>query len=240
MVSELEEDSVDFEQELHDELISVYRRTGLATGYWPHYFLRAVRKDGGLVVARKLLAPGQASSGFGRLIEARRVDLSVEYIAMSERFAPLFTTTELEVAKDRLDNLPHWAFPKPRDSESFPTEVQESENYREGSVRRITVNWYERNPKARAACISYRGAQCFSCDLKFEERYGAIGRGYIHVHHLRPLSRLSEAYKLDPRKDLVPVCPNCHAMLHRRDPPLDVEQLRAILRSASGNSCANV
>ena len=69
-------------------------------------------------------------------------------------------------------------------------------------------------------------------EMNFEARYGKIGRDFIHVHHKRPLSSLKKQYKVDPKKDLVPVCPNCHAMLHRRTPPYDVEQLRAIIRDA--------
>jgi len=69
-------------------------------------------------------------------------------------------------------------------------------------------------------------------DIAFEERYGEIGKGFIHVHHKRPLAALGKRYRLNAVKDLVPVCPNCHAMLHKREPPYDIEQLRAILRSA--------
>jgi len=68
--------------------------------------------------------------------------------------------------------------------------------------------------------------------MAFEERYGEIGKGFIHVHHKRALAALGKHYRLNAVQDLVPVCPNCHAMLHKREPPCDVEQLRAILRSA--------
>jgi 5-methylcytosine-specific restriction protein A len=69
------------------------------------------------------------------------------------------------------------------------------------------------------------------CDIAFEERYGVIGQGFIHVHHKRPLATLAKRYRLNAVKDLAPVCHNCHAMLHKREPLYDVEQLRAILRS---------
>lgn len=86
-------------EEFNKELLSLYRRTGEATNYWPSYFLRSVRANGGLVVAKKLLAPGRASSGFDRLIDARRTDLSVEHIVLEPRFVHLFTEEELKVAK---------------------------------------------------------------------------------------------------------------------------------------------
>ena len=50
-----EEDRMATEAEFHEEMLSMYRRTGVATGYWPGYFLRSVRQDGGLAVAKKLL-----------------------------------------------------------------------------------------------------------------------------------------------------------------------------------------
>jgi 5-methylcytosine-specific restriction protein A len=102
----------------------------------------------------------------------------------------------------------------------------------EGSVQRVLANRYERNVRARAACIQHFGAQCSVCDLRFVDRYGEVGTDFIEVHHKRPLATLGKQYHLDPIMDLVPVCPNCHAMLHRRDPPYDVEQLRFIVQSA--------
>jgi 5-methylcytosine-specific restriction protein A len=220
-------------EEFNLELLSLYRRTGEATNYWPSYFLRSVRKQGGLVLAKKLLAPGQVSSGFDRLVEVRRADLSLEHIVLEPRFAHLFTAEELTVARSRLSQLPLNAFPESADPGVTAEQVASDILYHEGSVQQIVVNAYERDPKARQACIQHHGAECAICELDFETQYGEIGRGYIHVHHKRPLSSLRKNYNIDPKKDLVPVCPNCHAMLHRRTPPYDVEQLRAIIQDAS-------
>ena len=55
-------------------------------------------------------------------------------------------------------------------------------------------------------------------------------KGFIHIHHLIPLSGIKQDYRLNPETDLIPVCPNCHAMLHRRDPPFTPEELKARLR----------
>jgi 5-methylcytosine-specific restriction protein A len=68
------------------------------------------------------------------------------------------------------------------------------------------------------------------CGLDFEERYGEIGRGFIHVHHTMTLAFRRGDYDVDHEKDLAPVCPNCHAMLHTSDPPLSVPELKAMLR----------
>lgn len=97
----------------------------------------------------------------------------------------------------------------------YPDEVHE-ENLYEGAVKEVKVNAYERNIRARNKCIEHFGLDCIICGFNFEEVYGELGEGFIHVHHLIPLSELGKNYKVDPKKDLVPVCPNCHTMLHRK------------------------
>jgi 5-methylcytosine-specific restriction enzyme A len=111
----------------------------------------------------------------------------------------------------------------------FPDEVDESEVLREGTVYKILVNAYERNPQAWQKCIDHYGTQCHSCKFDFSKQFGILGKGFIHVHHLYPISEVGAEYEIDPIKDLCPVCPNCHAMIHRRSPPYSIEEIRAIL-----------
>ena len=98
-------------------------------------------------------------------------------------------------------------------------EIATPERYFEGALRHIAVNAYERDPRARKACIEHYGCNCSVCGFSFRERFGRIGDGFIHVHHLKPLADIGRDYEVDPIADLFPVCPNCHAMLHRRVPP---------------------
>lgn len=110
----------------------------------------------------------------------------------------------------------------------------------EGAKKRVEVNKYERDPGARQACIDHHGTTCTVCGLDFEMRYGEIGRRYIHVHHKTPLSQITapENYKINPIEDLIPVCPNCHAMLHKGESePFTVEELQLQMhQAAQGNS----
>jgi 5-methylcytosine-specific restriction protein A len=99
----------------------------------------------------------------------------------------------------------------------------------EGAKIQIVVNKYERSPANRAACISYYGPICQVCSFDFGSFYGQIGQDYIEVHHRVPVSSMGGAYRVDPVTDLVPVCGNCHAMMHRKNPPLSVEELKALL-----------
>ena len=114
----------------------------------------------------------------------------------------------------------------------FPDEVDSVQTFREGAVRQVSVNAYEREPKARQKCIDYYGSSCSICGFDFGRAFGQQGKGFIHVHHLRPLSEIAEEYEIDPIKDLRPVCPNCHAMIHRSSPPLSLEQIKMLLKSA--------
>jgi len=100
----------------------------------------------------------------------------------------------------------------------------------EGKAEKVKVNRYERNRMARRVCIERWGCQCAVCDMSFSEVYGEIGDGFIHVHHLTPLGSIGDSYTVDPVRDLRPVCPNCHAMLHRREPPFGIEELRRLGR----------
>lgn len=114
----------------------------------------------------------------------------------------------------------------------IPEEIGQPEEYVEGATTTISVTVHERDLKAREACINHYGARCIVCRFSFEEKYGALGAGYIHVHHVRPLSEIDEEYQIDPIDDLRPVCANCHAMLHKTKPPLSTEDLKAIIESA--------
>jgi 5-methylcytosine-specific restriction protein A len=102
----------------------------------------------------------------------------------------------------------------------------------EGAISREPVNRYERDPRARKACLEYHGFRCAVCKFSFEEHYGELGRSYIHVHHTMELSKVPPGYRVNPVTDLIPLCPNCHAMIHRpTGQALTVEELRQRLMS---------
>lgn len=96
---------------------------------------------------------------------------------------------------------------------TFISPIQE-EVLEEGTEKQITSIRYERNRKARDLCLSYHGKTCKRCGLNFEESYGAKYAGLIEVHHIIPISEIGASYIVDPIKDLIPLCPNCHAIVH--------------------------
>ncbi|WP_312671686.1 HNH endonuclease [Pseudescherichia sp.] len=118
---------------------------------------------------------------------------------------------------------------EPITSNLFPDEIKREATYVEGAAVQVTVNRYERDRKARQAALEWHGYQCKVCGIDMTKVYGEIAKGFIHVHHLIPLSEIKENYQVDPKTDLIPVCPNCHAILHRQDPPLKPEVLKNLI-----------
>lgn len=111
----------------------------------------------------------------------------------------------------------------------YDDEIQQDTVFVEGSVTSVNVNYYERNQTARKACLDLMGNSCVVCGFNFKTVYGVIGDGFIHVHHKIEISSIKESYSVDPKNDLVPVCPNCHAMLHRKKPAYSIEELKDII-----------
>lgn len=112
----------------------------------------------------------------------------------------------------------------------YPDEL-DGKTYKEGAARSVTVNAYERSEKARKECIEFHGLNCKVCDFNFAEIYGDLGIGFIHVHHILDISEVGEEYDVRPKEDLIPVCANCHAMLHRVKPAMSVESLQTRLKT---------
>ena len=118
----------------------------------------------------------------------------------------------------------------------FPSSDQFNQLHIEGSEYRITQSMRERNSVARVLCIEhYRSLNggrltCSVCDFDFFYTYGEIGKDFIHVHHLDPLSETKGARQITPVNDLVPVCPNCHAMIHRWNKTRSISEMRKIIK----------
>ena len=102
----------------------------------------------------------------------------------------------------------------------------------EGARLVVQVNAFERNPIARQQCIAYHGCNCSVCGFNFNDAYGSSAEGYIHVHHLKPLASIGKEYAIDPINDLRPVCANCHAVIHLRQPPYEIDELKGIFQAS--------
>jgi len=228
--------NMSIETKFNKEMEDLYHVVGKATGYWANYYLRSVRDNGGLAHAKKALSKkNTAQDGFVKLIEVGRPDLSIEASVVKEEYIELFTQEEIEEAKRRLSTVPNYAWRKEVEpQENFFGEIENKEIFKEGSTKQVTVNIYERNQAARKECLKKHGYNCKVCGTSFIKTYGEIGRNFIHVHHTKPLAGISGEYELNPKKDLTPVCPNCHAMLHTLSPPLSIDELKEKLNENKG------
>ena len=114
------------------------------------------------------------------------------------------------------------------DSPELAEELNRESVFPEGAKSQIVVNAYERNKDARAECLSHHGRSCAVCDFNFGKEFGDLGEGFIHVHHRIPISTSSGINNINPIDDLIPVCPNCHAMLHRTADTMAIEDLKEL------------
>lgn len=106
-----------------------------------------------------------------------------------------------------------------------------SQKYKEGTPYEVKLTVYERNYQARKKCLEYHGYSCIACEFNFEKTYGPIGKDFIHVHHLKKNSDIGESYEINPVNDLIPVCPNCHSMIHRHPKTLEIDEIKNLLRN---------
>lgn len=210
------------EDQLHEEMIAIYQYVGRETGYWARRYLQRVKRVGGLQAAKDWLKPKSSpTSGLQKLIEINRLDLSLEALVLRQPWASLFTSEELSVAQKRLNVVSGFRLSE---------EVSGDQKLVEGSVCQVTINSYERNSEARRRCIEHYGVSCCVCGFNFEEKFGSLAQGFIHVHHLKPLSEIQEEYEVDPIADLRPVCPNCHAMIHLGAKARSIEEVKSWLK----------
>lgn len=110
-----------------------------------------------------------------------------------------------------------------------PTDSKSQNSFREGTPNQVTLTRYERNPYARKVCLDHYGYTCVICDFNFENIYGTVGKDFIHVHHLTGIAGVGESHKTDPIRDLRPVCPNCHAMIHRRKEAYSIDEVKQFI-----------
>jgi 5-methylcytosine-specific restriction endonuclease McrA len=147
---------------------------------------------------------------------------SEQDLLMAARFIARSRAALHPLPKEKLTRRPEYTAPE--EIPSSPTE------YVEGAVRSILVNAYERNRRAREKCIQHYGRTCVVCGFDFRARYGQAAAGYIQIHHVVPIARIRKEYRLNPIADLRPVCPNCHAVIHRREPAFSIDEVKRMLR----------
>ena len=113
--------------------------------------------------------------------------------------------------------------------EAAESSDEEIDGYPEGALTTVQANRFERDRRNRAAAIAIHGTSCLACGVEMGNVYGGIAQGFIEIHHVTPVSQLGAGYRIDPAKDLVPLCPNCHSVTHRCSPPFSVEEIQSLI-----------
>jgi len=111
------------------------------------------------------------------------------------------------------------------------------ESSKEGEKKLRFVTYYERDSKLRRQAIAIHGTTCAACGFNFGKFYGEYAEGFVHVHHVMPVSEFGGSKSVNPETDLVPLCANCHSVVHRKkDKTLTVQELKQLIESASNKN----
>lgn len=139
---------------------------------------------------------------------------------------------ELKTALENL-NLVQEGMTKAGYIDRLPTEAlpfEENKFYKEGKLTEVFVNRFERNQNARSECIKHYGAVCQGCGFDFGAFYGSDFQGFIHVHHIVSLADIGKEYTINPVTDLIPLCANCHSVVHLKKPTLVIDELKKLIK----------
>ena len=107
--------------------------------------------------------------------------------------------------------------------------IKKSTPEQEGRHVKREQEVYVRSASAREKCKRHYECTCQACGLKMEDIYGEIGKGFIEVHHLVPIHLFDDTHEIDPINDLITLCPNCHAMIHKLEDPGDISALKGLI-----------
>ena len=158
----------------------------------------------------------------------RRIDLSMS--KQLARFDGIATAEEMDLVRPWASRFLAAVLALAPLETQQTAKNKSAEGFEEGAASVTRTIRYERDRRNRAAAIAIHGTACLACGVELGAKYGMVAEGFIEVHHVVPVASMGADYRVDPVKDLVPLCPNCHAVAHRRDPPLTVDEIKARLR----------
>ncbi len=111
----------------------------------------------------------------------------------------------------------------------FPTSYRRKSEFVEGAAVQVMVNRYERDRRAREAALRYHGPPSAMCAALIWLSATVISAVALSTFIIWcRYRRLNRTIVWIRKTDLIPVCPNCHAMLHRRNPPYTPDELKKL------------
>lgn len=165
-----------------------------------------------------------------------------EIDSLFDKFSQGIRKTEIKHLSELLGLIKSRTNSVEEDSIYIPEEIIDEDGLPEGAKKQININAYERNKEAREECIEHYKRinngkiKCEICEFEFSDAYGEKFKNKIHIHHITELSEIGEEYIVDPINDLLPVCPNCHMILHSKRPAHTPDEVKKYIEIAKGNS----
>lgn len=238
-----------------EELVRVYVEHNKDAGAWGNQGRMLVRV-GNIYGLPRPLEDAFATSKDGRISETKYVTNLQDYHSFTREVDPTGNDFTKYLYKSKLDNVIatvpidylrdffrgyQWDCELVRkirqhsvdEYNEHNTTVQEDaecESRSEGRKKKYYTTRYERDGRNRKEAIRIHGTKCMICGFDYEKVYGELGKGYIEVHHIKPLASQDEEVAVNPETDLICVCANCHRMLHRyRNYIISVEELRNLI-----------
>ena len=80
------------------------------------------------------------------------------------------------------------------------------------------------------------GYTCQACGFNFKNTYGELSLNkkkeeFIEAHHIRQIQDLPEGEVVEFNiEDFAVLCSNCHRMVHRKNPPYSINEIKKILK----------
>lgn len=205
-----------------------------ATRYYLQRFMDEMNVDEFAAVLRSVAGHIRYYNAQGAGKQRRLAGILVEFQSLAEVFyGSAFTA--LQPPSNDSESAGNTTAASPEQNLTETYEVPEPA-YHEGAVKTIELTVHERDPAARRACIAHFGPICQICYFDFERTYGELGRGFIHVHHRADLALADDEREVNPITDLIPVCPNCHAILHTETPAMDSDKLKARIEALAAGT----
>ncbi|APU67758.1 HNH endonuclease [Christiangramia flava] len=125
-------------------------------------------------------------------------------------------------------------------SQDFKANVNLEGDFPEGRIIERKHKFRERNSRvSQIAKENFKNQHgrlfCQICEFDFEKEYGEIGVDFIEAHHTIPVSEMQKGH-LTKIEDLAMLCSNCHKMVHKRRPWLEMAELKQLRNKVNDNT----
>ena len=113
---------------------------------------------------------------------------------------------------------------------TIPNSADSDQITTEGFLSEVKFFRSKRNRAIRNQCAERDHYTCQACGFNFEKVYGKRGKGFIEIHHIKPLSSYDGEHEVK-LEELIALCSNCHSMVHNGGELVKVEELRENLKN---------